>query len=39
MKCDLCEEEKHCIAIDIESITLTDVCEECWDKFCEENRF
>ena len=37
MKCEICEQEKHCIEIDVEWTLLDYVCEECWYKECEEN--
>jgi hypothetical protein len=31
-KCELCEEVKPCIALDLDYVLLDDVCEECWEK-------
>jgi hypothetical protein len=36
-KCELCEQEKHCVSIDVEWTLLDTVCEECWEKYCEEH--
>jgi hypothetical protein len=35
--CDLCEQEKYCISIDVEWTLVDTVCEECWEKYCEEH--
>ncbi|MED3792397.1 hypothetical protein P4571_08070 [Niallia alba] len=36
-KCEICEREKQCIEIDVEWTLLDYACEECWEKYCEEN--
>lgn len=33
MKCELCEKEKHCVALDLEWTLLEYVCEDCMDKY------
>lgn len=35
--CEICDEKKHCISIDVEWTLLDTVCEDCWDKYCEEH--
>jgi hypothetical protein len=32
-KCEVCEQEKHCISMDVEWTLLEDVCEDCWEKY------
>lgn len=36
MKCEICEQEKHCVSIDVEWTLLDWACEECWEKECDE---
>lgn len=31
--CELCEQEKHCISLDVEWTLIEDVCENCWEKY------
>lgn len=37
MKCEVCEQKKHCVSIDVEWTLLESVCEECWEKECDEH--
>ena len=31
-KCELCEEVKHCISLDLDYVLIDYACEECWKK-------
>ena len=33
MKCEICEQEKHCVELDLEWTSLDNVCENCLDKY------
>lgn len=33
MKCEICEKDKHCIALDVEWTLLDQVCEDCFEKY------